>query len=145
MTSTYLVVALATALITIAAIVFHYEVAYRLGAITRWSGLRPRLRILLLFFGLLIAHVIEIWMFGVGAWLLAEFGQNSGISEMQQPGLLDFVYLSAATYTTVGYGDLSPGGHLRFLFGTEALAGLMLITWSASLTFVEMQNHWRDE
>lgn len=61
------------------------------------------------------------------------------------PGWLDFVYLYATTYTTVGYGDLSPSGHLRFLFGTEALTRLMLITWSASLTFIEMQAHWRDE
>ena len=141
----YFIVALATALITVAAIVFHYEAAYRLGAVTSWSTLRPRLRILVLFFGLLLAHVLEIWLFGIGAWLLAGVGPGSGISEMLHPGLLDYVYLSAATYTTVGYGDLSPGGHLRFLFGTEALAGLMLITWSASLTFLEMQNNWRDE
>lgn len=55
---------------------------------------------------------------------------------------LDYVYFSAITYTTLGYGDLVPTGPIRFLTGTEALIGLMLITWSASITFLEMQRHW---
>ena len=36
-------------------------------------------------------------------------------------GLIEFVYVSATTFTTLGYGDFVPVGHLRFLFGTEAL------------------------
>lgn len=141
----YLLVGAGTAVLTVVAIFFHYEVASRLGGAVRWTGLPPRPRILMLFFGLLFAHIAEIWLFGTGAWLLSDLIGESGIGELAAPGWLDFVYLSATTYTTVGYGDVSPSGHLRFLFGTEALAGLMLITWSASLTFIEMQAHWRDE
>ena len=58
--------------------------------------------------------------------------------------LLDVVYVSATTFTTLGYGDFVPVGHLRFLFGMEALTGLVLVTWSASLTFLEMQRHWQE-
>ena len=46
------------------------------------------------------------------------------------------------TSTTLGYGDIEPFGILRFLTGIEALAGLVLITWSASFLFVEMQRYW---
>jgi hypothetical protein len=59
------------------------------------------------------------------------------------PSLLDSVYLSAMTYTTVGFGDLTPAGAIRFLSGTEALTGLMLVTWSASFTYLEMERYWR--
>ena len=57
--------------------------------------------------------------------------------------ILDYVYLSFVTYTTVGYGDLVAGGYLRYLTGVEALTGLILITWSASFLFIEMGKYWR--
>ena len=59
--------------------------------------------------------------------------------------LLELVYLSAMTFTTVGYGDVSPVGPIRFLAGTEALVGFMLITWSASFTYLHMARHWRED
>ena len=44
--------------------------------------------------------------------------------------------LSAVTFTPVGYGDITPGGPIRVLAGTEALLGLMFITWSASFSYL---------
>jgi hypothetical protein len=46
-------------------------------------------------------------------------------------------------YTTVGFGDVSPVGPIRFLAGTSALTGFVMITWSASFTFLEMERFWR--
>jgi hypothetical protein len=48
------------------------------------------------------------------------------------------------TFTTVGAADAHVSGPIRFLFGTESLAGLLLITWSASFTFLEMERFWRE-
>jgi hypothetical protein len=48
------------------------------------------------------------------------------------------------TFTTVGAGAVHLSGPIRFLNGTEALTGLVLITWSASFTFLEMTRFWRD-
>lgn len=45
-------------------------------------------------------------------------------------------------YTTVGFGDLIPIGPIRLMAGVEALTGLVMITWSASYTFLEMQRDW---
>lgn len=56
--------------------------------------------------------------------------------------LLDCAYFSFTTFTTLGYGDIEAYGVLRFLTGIEALTGLVLITWSASFLFVEMQRYW---
>ena len=45
----------------------------------------------------------------------------------------------------MGFGDIEPFGYIRFLAGIEALTGLLLITWSASFLFLEMQRFWRDQ
>jgi hypothetical protein len=44
----------------------------------------------------------------------------------------------------VGFGDLAPVGPIRFLAGTTALTGFVLITWSASFTYLEMARDWRE-
>jgi hypothetical protein len=59
--------------------------------------------------------------------------------------LLDSAYLSFITFTTVGYGDVVVDGYLRYLTGIEALTGLILITWSASFLFIEMQKYWDEK
>jgi uncharacterized membrane protein len=57
--------------------------------------------------------------------------------------LLDCVYFSFTTFTTIGFGDIEPVGSLRYLTGLEALTGLVLITWTASFLFIEMQKYWK--
>jgi hypothetical protein len=47
------------------------------------------------------------------------------------------------TFTTVGFGDLAPIGPIRFLSGTEAITGLVLIGWTVSFTYLEMAHFWR--
>jgi hypothetical protein len=56
--------------------------------------------------------------------------------------LTDFFYFSFTTYTTLGFGDIQPIGDVRYLTGIESLTGLVLITWSASFLYLEMQNYW---
>ena len=55
---------------------------------------------------------------------------------------LDAIYHAFINATTVGYGDIEPLGDVRFLAGLEALLGLVLITWTASFLFIEMQKFW---
>jgi hypothetical protein len=59
--------------------------------------------------------------------------------------LFDAIYLSATTYTTLGIGDLAPVGAVRLVSGMEALTGFLMITWSASFTYLEMSRLWTDE
>ncbi len=56
----------------------------------------------------------------------------------------EYVYLSAVSYTSPGLGDGRPAGVLRPLTGLEALNGLILIAWSASLTLLSMERFWED-
>ncbi len=140
----HFIVAAATLTGVVLVVLLHYESSLLLSRFTASARLPPRPRMLLLIFGLLLAHVAEIWLFAVAAWLLLAVPGIGSIAGDNGLGLLDVVYVSATTYTTLGYGDFVPVGHLRFLFAMEALTGLVLITWSASLTFLEMQRHWQE-
>ena len=55
------------------------------------------------------------------------------------------MYFSAETYTSLGFGDVTPLGPIRLLAGVEALNGLLLIGWSASYTFIAMERFWQAE
>lgn len=139
------VVVLVTAVTVLLAVTLHYEVSVGLSRRLARSPLLGRRRVLFLILGLMVAHVAEIWLFATALWwLLPEPGAGElvGLAAIE---FLDMVYMSAVTYTTLGYGDVVPSGNIRFLLGTEALTGFMLITWSASLTFLEMQQHWRQD
>jgi hypothetical protein len=56
---------------------------------------------------------------------------------------VDIIYLSAISYTMVGFGDVAPVGPIRFLVATEAITGFVLIAWSASFTYLEMERFWK--
>lgn len=123
-------------------VVLHYEVLSLCNRYLPVLSHRRRPRVLLLICFVLLAHIAEIWLFGTGYYWLAaerEFGRLEGLSTTELP---DFVYFSAITYTTVGFGDAVPVGAIRFLAGVEALTGFVMITWSASYTFLEMQRDW---
>lgn len=146
MTADHLIVIVGTLVLAMLAMLVHYEASFYLRLVLKnRSSLSRRARIMTLTSGPFFSHVVQIWLFGAGGWLMLELfhytGSLGGIPDIQ---FLDFIYLSAASYTTVGYGDIFPIGHIRFLFGTESLVGFMLLTWSASLTFVEIRTHWQD-
>lgn len=114
----------AVCLVVTASIVgLHYEALERFNGWLPRLHMRARLRVPVLMVCLLIVHTVEIWIFGVALFEVAQWpglGSVSGVDELR---LLDAVYLSTVTYTTVGYGDLIPQGPLRLLLGIESLSG----------------------
>lgn len=136
-------VVIATAVIVVACVLLHYECFQLLSRFVAAAvPARRRRRILVVMLALLLTHIAEIWLFGLGYAVILEHRGMGSLSGIPVNGLLDSVYFSAVTYTTVGFGDITPNGPIRFMVGTEALTGLMLVTWSASLAFIEMQRHW---
>ncbi len=135
-----------TASAVIATVAVHYEGMVWLARHFRRKNSPPARRVVLLVICALLAlHVVEIWLFGAAYWGALLIEGSGSVSGAHPLSLLDAVYLSAVTYTTVGFGDLAPVGPIRFLSGSEALTGLMMITWSASFTYLEMSRHWGDE
>jgi hypothetical protein len=134
-----------TAAATVAfAVLLHYEGLRLLSTrLVSLGGVRRR-KVLLGVYGVILLHVAEIWMFGLCIWGLTHLAYAGNILGAPDNDLLDSVYLSATTFATVGFGDLVPVGPVRLVTGTEALSGFILITWSASFLYLEMQEFWRN-
>ena len=47
--------------------------------------------------------------------------------ELYKPHVFDAVYFSAVTFTTVGYGDLTPAGFTKIVVIFESLTGLLVV------------------
>lgn len=110
--------------------------------ISRHRGNR-RVKVIYAILCVIALHVLEIWIFGAALWLLLRWPDTGRLLGPESADLLECVYLSAVTFSTVGFGDVAPVGPIRFLCGTEALTGFVLITWSASFTYLEMERFWR--
>ena len=134
-----LTVLICTTVAIVFVVALHYEVLTHLSE-THFKRKWPSR--LLLPVGVLIViftHVIEVWVFGFVYFLLFSIDGTGDIVGEFNYEILDCVYFSFVNYTTLGYGDLVPTGYIRFSAGTESLVGLVLIAWSASFTYLEMQ------
>lgn len=138
-------IATVNVLLMAAAVAVHYETLYLLARNLPQVRVPSRFRVLIGVFGILAAHIVEIWLFAVGYFVLSSVpGMGDLHGSTGVATLLDCAYFSFVTFTTVGYGDLFASGDLRYLTGIEALTGFVLITWSASFLFLEMQRNWND-
>ena len=128
-----------TSIAIILVVAIHYEVLTHLSEkhfTRKWPSR------LLLPMGVLIViftHIVEIWVFAFAYILIFLFGGVGDIIGEFDYRTLDYVYFSFVNYTSLGYGDLVPTGYIRFIAGTESLVGLVMIAWSASFTYLEMQ------
>jgi len=125
------------------AVLIHFEALNYLSFISPRLHIQRRLRVLFALFGALAAHVVEIWMFAFAYYFLIKPGYFGDLLGHFDKSLMDCSYFSFTTYTSLGFGDVHPVGELRFLAGLEALTGLVLIAWTASFMFLEMQKLWK--
>ena len=132
-------VLIAAITVIILAVILHFEVLNYLSRIHFKRAWHSRLLLPTGVLALIFTHVLEVWLFGITYFLLFQFGGAGEILGDFDYKILDCVYFSFVTYTTLGYGDLVPEGFVRFLAGTESVVGLLLIAWSASYTYIEMQ------
>lgn len=136
-------VVIATVLVVVLCVVLHYEALTNLTSVLKRIRMPARPRILLLIFSILLTHVVEIWIFGGTYFYLISTDGHGSLLASHPIGLFDSVYFSAVCFTTLGLGDVVPVGAVRFMTGTEALTGFVLVAWSASFTFVEMERFWK--
>ncbi len=142
--SDFLITFVLTGLLVIFIIALHYEALLLIQRYLPILPIQPRLRIACGVFFALSAHAIEAWVFAIAYWLFIEYLHLGLISGTDNVAFLDYVYFSFVSYTTVGFGDLVPHGHVRFLSNMESLTGFVVITWTASFLFMEMEKHWRE-
>jgi len=128
-----------------AAVMIHYEFMYRFTLLMPRMKIRHRFRIVLGVFGAFTAHAIEVWIFALSFYWMHNTDGWGELHGTIDGSLLDCVYFSFTTYTTLGFGDIAPHGDLRYLTGLESLTGLLLITWTASFLYLEMTRYWVED
>ena len=125
------------------AVLIHFEVLNMLSVLIPKMPIRHRFRLLIGVSGALLAHVIEIWVFALGYYFMVKHQGFGSLTGSFNNSLMDCAYFSFVSFTTLGFGDIIATGDIRFLTGLEALTGLVLITWTASFMFIEMQKQWQ--
>jgi len=123
------------------AVIVHYEFLYRAMRLIPKMSMAPRFRIV---FGVgmaLMAHTVEVWIFAIAYYFMNRLG--FGTLEGNFTGtLLDCVYFSFTTFSTLGFGDIHPEGDIRYLTGLSSMTGMVLVSWTASFLYFEMQRLW---
>ena len=123
-------------------VLVHYEFLFRISAFIPKMKIKHRFRIVFGVFGALVAHSIEIFLFSLAYYFLPHFQGWGYLQGNFHGSLMDCVYFSYTIFTTLGFGDIVPYGRIRHLVGLESLTGLLLITWTASFLYYEMQRYW---
>ena len=127
-------------LVVLLAVGVHYE-GLRLCSRLLLQMPPQRFSVALAIVGALIAHMVEIFVFAMAIALMV--GAGMGALEPPNYHFIDLMYFSTVSYTSLGVGDVVPLGDMRQLASLEALTGLVMIAWTASFSFFQMQHFWQ--
>jgi hypothetical protein len=133
---------LINSLVVMLSVMTHYEFLFRLTIRIPKMKINHRYRIVFGVMVAILAHAVEIWIFAIAYYFMTQIEDWGRLTGSFTGSLMDCLYFSFTVFTTLGFGDIQPHGHLRFTTGIESLTGLVLITWTASFLYFEMQRHW---
>ena len=122
-------------------IFFHYEGLRYLWHYALTIHGHTRYKPLMIVFGIVALHLIEMALYGWAFWF-GDVSMDIGDFVGHDVGARDYLYFSAETYTTLGFGDIYPVGDLRLIASVEALNGLLMLGWSASFIYLAMEKFW---
>jgi len=130
---------LATLILVLASVGVHYE-ALVLVTLPSVRMRHRRAKVAAVIVVMVAAHLLEVLLFALGWHLLLRAG-GAELS-IPTPTPVDLIYFSGSVYTSLGFGDIVPLGGCRLLAVAQAVAGLVLIAWTASFTVFEMSENW---
>jgi len=110
--------------------------------LARTNFVSTRAKVLVALVGAMASHVLQIGTFALAYYLLRDKFGLGGFGGTFQDTPMSFLYFSSETYTTLGFGDIYPTGQLRLICGIESLIGLLMVSWTASFTYLEMRRYW---
>ena len=121
----------------------HYEVMGAMNLRLQSLQIPSRRKLLVVVFVAFAAHALEILLYGLAFYLLVRFVNVGSLVGPAGVSFASCFYFSAETFTSLGFGDLTPMGSIRFLAGVEALNLLVLIGWTASFLYIAMERFWK--
>ena len=133
---------IACLLLVASTIAIHYEVLRYTSNNLAHLRVPPRMRIIIILTAALISHVIHCLIYAFAYLGLERIGGFGSIYGGVKHSVGDAFYFSITSYTTLGIGDLVPIGAMRIISGVEALNGLVMVGWTASMTYLYMEKFW---
>jgi len=106
------------------------------------ANLDQAVKLISIVLSLFLAHLLEIVLYATVYYFSDVFSDNNVLIAGSFKENLNALYFSFLAYSSLGSSDLIATGWVRILYGFEALNGLLLITWSASFTFLTMNIVW---
>ena len=129
--------------LVLACILCHYEALRAVNDFVPRVMLVPkRARILVAIGGAVVSHVFQVVLFAFAYYLLRDHYGLGTFAGHFRDAFSSFLYFSTETYTTTGFGDIRPIGYVRLLIGVEALTGLVMVGWTVSFSYLQMQRFW---
>ncbi len=132
----------ASAIMVYITIFVHYETLTLVSVINDALPKNRHLRLFCIITGVFLAHTLEVWLYAIAYYVLAEWMGLGGVGGDFSESFRSYLYFSTVSYTSLGLGDLYPIGTLRLVTGIEALNGLLLIAWSGTYTYLHVANDW---
>jgi len=130
--------------LVLATVAMHYEGLRLIGRISAHVT-RERRKVLTSVLCVFALHLLEISLYAAAYWFFDNIIDIGSFTSVRAQVGFDYFHFSAETFTTLGMGDIYPEGPLRLLASIETINGLLLLGWSTSFTFYEMQRHWTNE
>lgn len=128
-------------LVFVTSAVFYEILCITLRVISK-KDFRPRLLMFFLIAMIFSAHTVAIWIYGTVYWVMVHSFDFEALSGIAHDNFFGYIYFSAATYSSLGIGDVFPHGAMQFITGVQVLNGLMLIGWSVMVTYFSIQRLW---
>jgi len=99
----------------------------------RWRTAHYRYSVRVLGVALLVVALVGASVLEAGVWAYAYL--SVGAFDALEPAL----YFSIVTFTTLGYGDISPQEGWRQLAALQAANGIVIFGWSTALVIAAVQ------
>lgn len=138
-------VILACCLLIVVTTFMHYEALRWLKSGLLVLEMPDRAKLVIVILVAFVVHAAEIALYGATLYGLITWSDVGTLQGNAEFSLVACMYFSAETYTSLGFGDLTPVGPIRLVAGVEALNGLLLIGWSASFIYLSMEQFWREK
>lgn len=129
-------------LVVIATTILFYEVHRYVWGWLPHIDIVSRKRVILVILAMFIGHIVSVSLYALFYWFLYITSTVGTFYGAFDGSFISIVYFSLASYSSLGYGDIYPGGAFRIIAGIEAINGLVLIGWSVSFTYLAMQKFW---
>lgn len=128
-------------MVFMSAAIFYEITAIALKIITKFK-LRERILMIFLVMAIFCAHTISVWIYALCYWIMENIFAFQELKGVTEHHFLDYVYFSAISYSSLGFGDIYPVGGMKFIASVEVLNGLIMIGWSVMLTYFSIQKLW---